>query len=328
MKHLQTTIDSPRQLSDVIPVLFISGTGRSGSTLLDRLVSTHRHFCSIGELRFIWERSYGQNQLCGCGLPFHQCSFWKEVSYNAFGVDPADVDQTAIIKLKESIDRIRYAPWLVQSRRPKRYQTALSAYGKMIERLYAAVVEVSGTQVIVDSSKDPTHGLVLSQLPGLEVHVVHLVRDPRAVAFSWKRPRKRPEIHWKAEDMPIERVSTSATRWMMHNTQAELFSKSAASYSRLRYEDFLVDPSATLTKIYAPFGWTDDDRQDTDHTEVLLEPIHSVSGNPMRFTHGPLKLKLDDEWRDKMSPHDRRLVTTITFPLLVRYGYQLGADYT
>src|SRR5690349_2184383 len=76
-----------------IPVLFIAGAARSGSTLLDRVIGMHEGFCSSGELTFIWQRSYRENQLCGCGVPFHECEFWREVSDTAFGLEPDEVDE-------------------------------------------------------------------------------------------------------------------------------------------------------------------------------------------------------------------------------------------
>ena len=195
--------------SDVIRVLFIAGALRSGSTLLDRVVGGREGFCSVGEAHTIWRGSFEENQLCGCGVPFHECAFWQAVSRQAFDVGTTQFDPATAIHLKDSVGRIRHSPWLLLPRRPKRCRTALSAYGKLIEQLYSVIQAVSGEQVIVDSSKSPAHALILSQLPGVEVNVVHLVRDPRAVAFSWQRqPQRRPaENHPKAADMPIEHVS-------------------------------------------------------------------------------------------------------------------------
>ena len=121
--------------------------------------------------------------------------------------------------------------------------------------------------------------------------------------------------------MPTERLSTSAGRWMIHNLLAESLSSSAASYCRLRYEDFLANPDAALTQVFAPYKWVGDHSWNAATNEVVLEPTHSVSGNPMRFKNGPLKLKLDDEWHDAMSSRDRRMVTAMTLPLLMRYSY-------
>jgi hypothetical protein len=305
-------------------VMFIAGTGRSGSTLLERLIGAYDGFWPVGEMRFVWERSFAHNQLCGCGQPFHSCPFWQAVSREAYNRESTDVGHVDANFRKDAIDRIRYAPFLLAGRRPVHVQRALRSYGEILEPLYDKIRQVSGARVIVDSSKDPTHGLVLSSLHGLSVHVVHLVRDPRAVVFSWGRKRRRPEIHWQEQDMPIERVRTSAGRWSMHNVLAELLSISASSYVRIRYEDFLKDPVSTMRKIMLPFSWVAEQQHSLDRSEIVLEPTHTVSGNPMRFNHGPLAMKVDDEWRTAMARSDRRLVEAITWPLMIRYGYPFG----
>lgn len=317
---------SDAAVSDVTRVLFIAGALRSGTTLLDRVIGAHEGFCSVGEAHNIWKNSFDQNQLCGCGAPFHECVFWGKVSQRAFGREVAEFDPAAAIHLKDSVDRIRHIPWLVSPLRSRRYQTAFAAYAELLGRLYEAIQEVSGAMVIVDSSKSPAHALLMSQLPGVEVHVVHLVRDPRAVAFSWQRQRRRPEIHWKAEDMPVERISTSASIWTAYNGLAELLSASKTSYCRLRYEDFITDPGIALSRVLAPYEWVGNSLATEKNTEMIFEPTHTVSGNPMRFKSGRLKLELDDEWRSTMPPRDRRLVTALTWPLLIRYGYPLGGE--
>jgi hypothetical protein len=48
-----------------------------------------------------------------------------------------------------------------------------------------------------------------------------------------------------------------------------------------------------------------------------------VSGNPVRLHEGSLTIDPDDEWRARMRPSRRRLVTLLTAPLLRRYGYPL-----
>ena len=68
-----------------VPVLFIGGLGRSGSTLVDRVLGQTPGVCSVGELVFLWERGLLANERCGCGEPFDGCPFWKEVGVRAFG---------------------------------------------------------------------------------------------------------------------------------------------------------------------------------------------------------------------------------------------------
>lgn len=58
-------------------VLFIGGWGRSGSTLLERLVGSMDGTVSVGEMRDVWRRGVMGNRVCGCGAPFLSCPFWE-----------------------------------------------------------------------------------------------------------------------------------------------------------------------------------------------------------------------------------------------------------
>src|SRR4051794_15439538 len=71
--------------TETIKVLYIGGYGRSGSTLLVQLLGQIEGFHSVGEMWNIWQQCFTENQLCGCGKPFHECPFWSAVVEEAFG---------------------------------------------------------------------------------------------------------------------------------------------------------------------------------------------------------------------------------------------------
>lgn len=56
-----------------------------------------------------------------------------------------------------------------------------------------------------------------------------------------------------------------------------------------------------------------------------LDPArnHTVAGNPLRFERGAITVRPDVEWRAGLAPGARRLVTALTWPLLLRYGFPL-----
>jgi len=222
--------------TDVIPVLFIAGASRSGSTLLDRVIGMYDGFCSMGELHFLWERSFAQNQLCGCGLPFHDCSFWEQVAQEAFRTSTGEVDFQRALDLKSKIGWKRFiargGPYM---RKRGAQGRMVQRYGNLLADVYRGILSVTGERAIVDSSKDPVHGFLLAQNPRFAVHVVHLVRDPRAVSFSLQRSRKRPEIHWTEAEMPKESVYLSTVRWLGLNALVELLGRSSSSYVGLWY---------------------------------------------------------------------------------------------
>ena len=43
--------------------------------------------------------------------------------------------------------------------------------------------------------------------------------------------------------------------------------------------------------------------------------------NAYRFQRGTISLTVDEEWKTRLKPAHRRLVSIFTFPLLLRYGY-------
>jgi hypothetical protein len=54
---------------------------------------------------------------------------------------------------------------------------------------------------------------------------------------------------------------------------------------------------------------------------VDLTSSHGVAGSRTRFTDGRIALELDDAWRSTLPVGARRVVTAMTLPLLVGYGY-------
>jgi hypothetical protein len=158
------------------------------------------------------------------------------------------------------------------------------------------------------------------------VRLLHLVRDPRGVAYSWTKKVARPEAG--GELMPRYRTSRTAGRWVTDNLGFELLARKVPSL-RLRYEDFLTTPGYWLAQIgrLVDLG---PERLDlghvSGHTVRLQTPMHSVAGNPMRFAGGELTLRLDDAWRDELGRRDRWLVTAATAPLLTTYGYPASID--
>ena len=96
-------------------LLFIAGWGRSGSTLLDRILGQVPGVFSAGELRDIWRRGALEDRLCGCGSPFRECAVWRKVGEVAFGGWDA-IDLVEAQALRDRLDRPWATPLLLGSR--------------------------------------------------------------------------------------------------------------------------------------------------------------------------------------------------------------------
>jgi hypothetical protein len=212
--------------------------------------------------------------------------------------------------------------------RSRKIDTLLEECGPVLERLYRAIQRVSGAGVIVDSSKRSSYAVLLSQLPFADLRVVHLVRDSRAVAYSWARTKESPAAVG-GRLMPQMSPAKASRAWSIQNYSYDFLS-GFARLSRLRYEDFVNDPTFYLAETLIRLGL--DDEADSLHDvvrgqEISLSAHHTISGNPGRFRTGSIKLQPDEEWRVKMRGADRNVVTALTAPLLLKYGY-LGRKET
>jgi hypothetical protein len=301
-----------------VKVLFIAGPGRSGSTLLDMLLGQINGFYSTGELRFIWSRGFQQNQLCGCGKPFRECEFWTEVVKEAFG-GPDSIDHTRIEKLRDAAERrvSRGSSIKGASERLAPYQEYFDA----CKNIYRAIHKISGCEFIIDSSKNTAHGFVLANIPQIDLFTLHLIRDSRAVAYSWRREKIRPEIYWEQKFMGQRKIVSSAARCSSLHRLAEKLQHTSQQYALLRYEDLVNNPRKSLLGVFADLGIEQPSLEFLDGFNANLKTSHTVSGNPVRFTNKEIKIAPDNEWQRAMAKRHKWLVTLITWPLLLKYGY-------
>lgn len=299
-----------------LKVLFIGGYGRSGSTLLDRVLGQIPSFRSVGELRHVFQEGFVENRRCGCGDPFRECDFWQSVTRRAFGeLSAREVE--AITEVKERVDQWWLIPLLGRRIGTRAQRRDLDHYRRVLRRLYAAIAAESGASVLIDSSKDVSHGYALRGLgDGFDVRVLHLVRDSRAVAWSWQRRKFNPG---SGTDMNRYSLLRTSAEWLAINALTRLHRPTGARYSTLHYADFTADPAAAVDRVLAFLGEPDRPNPVRDRT-VHLAADHTAAGNPNRFRQGDVEISPDEEWREAMPAASRLLVTTLTAPSLRKYA--------
>lgn len=303
-----------------IKVLYIVGWGRSGSTILDNVLGQLDGFFSVGELNYLWERNLIENRSCGCGNLFRACGVWQGIFDRAYGGMDC-VDAREMLRLRDRGARTRHLPLMLAPLGKSLTRARLDGYLESLGRLYRGIQEETGSRVIVDSSKLPSYGYVLDMVPGVDLYVVHLVRDSRAVAYSWLRKKFQPDT-----ESFLERHSVfeSPVVWSVWNSVSEVFwRQSPERYLRLRYEDFVDQPQEAIGRILGLVRENVTQLPFTEGREVELGVNHTVAGNPSRFETGRVELRLDEEWKSRMKRSDRLVVTALSAPLLWRYGYSL-----
>ncbi len=278
----------------------------------------------VGETRDVWLRGGIQDRTCSCGQPFSQCEFWKAVGDHAYG-GWSKVDFDEMVHLRAVTDRPWSLPLTGAPSLSRRYRRMLDQYVDALARLFAAFCAVSGAELVVDSSKVPSFALLLAQIPNSDVRVVHLVRDSRGTTYSWQKKVLKRDRPGSTAYMMRYSPAASAARYSGYNLEAQLLRHYGLPYVRMRYEDLVTDPAVHLRRLLEHFGrpGTDDALSFVRGNSVTLGPHHAVAANPRRHDSGATTLRVDDEWRTGMRTSTRLVVTAITAPLLVGYGYPL-----
>ncbi len=294
-------------------LLYIGGAGRSGSTLLDRLLGMMPGVTALGEIRFLWAYLARGGVRCGCGVALPACAFWQGV-LERWQAD-ASLSVRAMAEWTQQWDRTRHG---------HRFRSRHSADRPYIEhwgRLYRVLDELTGSDVLVDASKIPTHLCVLQRAAVEDIRVLHLVRDPRAVAFSWGwRVKPEPAVMQAGATMPRRHPLAALAAWIVENEAIRRMHR-RYPYARLRYEDFTNAPQAHLHTALQNLG-----------LEVTLDgasmnawparPTHSVGGNPIRFTRSPQPIRTDTSWQSALPRAWYWTLTGLGWLYLRRYGYR------
>jgi len=175
---------------------------------------------------------------------------------------------------------------------------------------------------VVDASKWPVQALALYRA-GLDIRVIHLVRDVRGVAHSLgKRDVARPHALQESDVMAHTAPAAAAARWVACQGEAELLRCCGVPVTRVRYEDFVGRPRPTVLAALNALGLSPDPAHlaHIGDGRIVLGVSHGLSGNPSRFRDGVITLQSDEAWRAAMPRRDRAVVTAIGLPLLLRYG--------
>jgi len=299
-------------------VLYLGGSGRSGTTLIARVIGQLPGYVAVGEVREIWRERSGRHRLCGCGLPFDECPFWQRVGDEAFG-GWSTVDRESV---EEMVSALNWRGALGQLRPGADRGPALPPpLAELLSRLYAGITAAAGNRTIVDTSKGPPYGVALSLVGPIDLRAVQVVRDIRGITYSWCKEVKQPAtLRGRARSHKLAAVASS--RWLVHNSVMEILRRRVPS-AELRYERFVSDARTELMRVMGDLGVPvrSDQLEFLSETSVTLGVDHTLEGNDNRHAIGEVPLRVDDAWRRGLPLPLAAQVTAMTWPMLVRYGY-------
>lgn len=268
-------------------LIYIGGYGRSGSTLLERFLAASPDAVACGEVSMCRHKWAAKN--CSCGTPCEDCSVWGSFFRSDAGM----------------------RGWT---------HNALTL---------ALVDQAPGDDaIVIDSSKtawgSASAPFKFRQELGKDFHLLHVVRDPRGVCWSnvssnlRKNGKRLPDIRWAPHR--IVRHLRTILGWWAANLSCELFGLLHRDrYLRIRYEDLAGSPAETFDQMFETL--------EPGHSYKLADinahdNRHQLFGNRVRYQKiSPSEIHKDIRWQTEMPSGQRHLISLLSWPLRLRYGY-------
>jgi hypothetical protein len=291
------------------PPFFIIGNPRSGTTLLRLMLDSHRDLLVPPE--------------CGFAVWWHEkYRGWSEASCADGTLDPFLADLATSRKIETwglDFDVLRD---LIAAERP-------ASYAELASLVYVFYGRSTGRTFVRWGDKNNFHvtrvDLIARIFP--ESHFIHIVRDGRDVACSYRRLAGMNLRSEYAPRLPAE-LPEIAREWRS-NLDAAIASFDAIGWSRvheLRYEDLVSRPAAELERVCAFLGETSDGGMLDYHTGVSSrrhEPEAFLAWKG-RVQEPPDASEVGKHLRE-MSAEELAAFEEVTHDLLTRYGYAPSA---
>ncbi|HUE84627.1 MAG TPA: sulfotransferase [Vicinamibacterales bacterium] len=295
------------------------GFGRSGSTVLDAVLGNHPAICGVGELANLVSYGWLNGEFCSCGDRGNVCRFWTDVRREWCG----RVGNQQIIEYP-SLQRVfeSRGSWPRLAREGIRRSRRFGTYAVSTRALFDSIRAVSGRPVVVDSSKSPMRAHALALTGTLDLRVIHLVRDARAVAWSLRKAYRKDDRAGIQKDFRPRLALRTALLWLFVNMQAmwvnrQLFRGRALT---VRYEELATRPRAVLKELGVMLEIDLDELGAAVEQRAQITFAHSIAGNRLRMRRR-FDLRFDSEWVEHLSERDKMIVWTVTGWLMRRFGY-------
>lgn len=301
-------------------VIYIAGYGRSGSTIMDIILSNHEEVIGLGEVSLLAEDYMRAGRTCSCNEPYFACPFWKDV---ANLVNLANLSRTI-----KQVESVQFLPLLLLNVLDKKTRQEYVNYHK---QLFKHVRERSGKPIVVDSSKSARQIVgrfyALRQLVQEDVYVVHLVRDGLDTMTSllvtgsnWELENHHLGNRGRLDAMRV------VTGWVTANVLTTLLGHMLGQnrYIRVRYEEFVKDPYYVITKIGHFVGFDCANLTHMLDEQAYFSVGHQVGGNRVRH-QGKIQLKnnVSNRHRNVLKYYQRAIFFLLGGWLQIKYGYPL-----
>ncbi len=274
-------------------IIYILGLGRSGTTLITSLLNSHPDIVGIGEVNNILTQN--DSSKCSCSFSLEKCPFWssifKEINNN-LGFTREDV--RSIIH-KQERKRNFFNP----------FKPMNEDYLTLNKSFYSVVSEISGQNIIVDSSKNIMRYFSIKN--HFDISTITTIRNPFGVCWSLQKIYKESNHRSKI-------LIYSLLSYTFNN----LFILSLSYFNKkmivFKYED-------TPKVVKSEWFWN---KLNLKEAYDLNKKYHIGYGNDLIRAFNPKEysFKEDLAYKDNLDWKWKTIVYLLTWPVMLLKGYR------
>jgi hypothetical protein len=277
-----------------IPIFFIVGRERSGTTLLQVLLDNHPNVVIPTESPFI-RHLYGR---------YAQRAQWNEKSILGFYCDLLEEPYINLWHL----DKEKLKHHLLSLRDP--------SFGTLCKAVYFHSLSAKGKgEVRLIGDKNPQYSLFIPQLLKVfpSAKFVFITRDPRDQVMSMMK------VNFERRS-----VSSLAYRWKYFNREIRgQMRKFPGQFHYVKYEDLICEPSAEVERVCRFLGISYDEGMLSASARA---EAYVNSGSLVKEHHQSLLKPIDPamayRWKEKMREKDVMIIDAVAGELMERFRYE------
>lgn len=305
------------------------------------LLGAHPQIATVGEMK-LPAKAMGDlvRYRCSCGTLIRKCAFWQQVKEGMaargfeFDLAHARTDYRAV----ES----RYARCLLgpmhrgrflESVRDMALDMSLTWRRRLPEiqkhnvALASTVLEITKAEVIIDSSKNALRLKYLLRNPRLNIQVIRLIRDGRAVALTYMDPARFADAQEPSrrgggmgkgrenQRLPMVQAAYSWRR-CMEEAESVLRCLAPTQWTEVRYEEYCKAPETVAIRLCQFLG------VEPDMPVGNFRGVEQhIVGNGMRL-NATSEVHMDERWRDALTEQDLGTFDSVAGEMNRRYGYR------
>jgi hypothetical protein len=286
-----------------LPMVFIVGMGRSGTTLLRTILDAGEECLFAPEAKVIvhLKQKYNHRKNWSSSLlnEFIEDLYKENAFKDYWGIDRTDLSSKFHLL---PLQKITF-PLLC----------------KIIYLSYPSDFPKNKIRLLGD--KNPVYSVFLPEL--LEVFpnakFIHIVRDYRDCILSNKRLFKRQNIFALAQ------------LWKLYNSWIDIYSRKYPNqFYLLRYEDLVADPDKIIHEICVFSGLVFNPKM-LDFHQNLNETITNETNILIQHTYPEILKKVNLEnigkWKNELSKEEQKKIAYVLNEYGVKYGYEKNSSY-